>query len=120
MTEPPQLDWNDLADDNAPADPWAEPDGTPRPPVELPTTPTASPAAIAERDRVLRHPDIAKRLCDPPLRYSRPEVWNGYVPPDTWRERHNDSPQRVALLAIITAAVEADTAAQKVTEEASA
>lgn len=35
----------------------------------------------ARRERVLRHPDLAARLCAPPLNYARPEQWNGFVPP---------------------------------------
>lgn len=104
-TQPPELDWADVNDPPPDDEPAPRPERT----VELPApTPHGDPACHAERDRVLRHPDIAKRLCDPPLRYSRPEVWNGYVPSETWQGRHNDSPQRAALLAIITDAVKAD------------
>lgn len=35
----------------------------------------------ARRARVLAHPDLAARLCEPPLSYARPDQWNGYVPP---------------------------------------
>lgn len=110
MTTPEPLDWADLAADVPPdvEDDTPAP-RPPRTPLEFPTGPGAKdPACNAERERVLRHPHIAQRLCDPPLRYSRPEVWNGYVPPETWQGRHNDSPQRAALLDIITAAVKAD------------
>jgi len=41
----------------------------------------ARAANQARRERVLRHPDLARRLTEPPLGYSRPEQWNGYVPP---------------------------------------
>lgn len=108
-TQPPELDWHDL-------DAEAPPDDEPvrRPAIEpLPAQPTSDAACQAERDRVLRHPDIAARLCERPLGYSRPEVWNGYVPPETWQGRHNDSPQRKALLEIITAAVEAEKEADR-------
>jgi hypothetical protein len=76
--------------------------------------PPPSTAADVERDRVLRHPDIAARLCDPPLRYSRPENWTGYVPPETWQGKRNDAPQRTQLLDIITAAVKREKEAQGV------
>jgi hypothetical protein len=107
MTTPPPIDWNDLAAQEPADDDPAPRTSEPRLPT-LPEVPTSDAACQAERERVLRHPDIAKRLCDPPLRYSRPEVWNGFVPPETWQGRHNDAPQRAQLLEIITAAVKAD------------
>jgi hypothetical protein len=147
MTQPPDLDWQDLTLDQPPPDPWgdttwaesaapgtdSEATDTTRPtssptataPAVPPTTtsgpthpsqpsPTPSTAADVERDRVLRHPDIAARLCDPPLRYSRPENWTGYVPPETWQGKRNDAPQRTQLLDIITAAVKREKEAQGV------
>jgi hypothetical protein len=39
------------------------------------------PESAARRARVLRYPDLAKKLTQPPLGYSRPEAWNGWVPP---------------------------------------
>jgi|SRR5215471_1980382 len=36
---------------------------------------------LARRERVLRYPDLAARLTEPPLNYARPEQWNGFVPP---------------------------------------
>lgn len=106
-----QLDWNDLRDDQAPDDPWAEPEpARERPPLPEPT-PHGDPAAHAEaepvpndgslRSRVLAHPELAKRLCDPPLSYSRPEVWTGYVPAETWQGHKNTSTRRTQLLGII-------------------
>lgn len=41
----------------------------------------AQAANQARRERVLRHPDLAKKLTEPPLSYARPEQWNGFVPP---------------------------------------
>lgn len=96
-----ELDWHDVDSDQAPAEP------RPVPP-KAPIAPTSDTACQAERARVLRHPEIAKRLCDPPLRYSHPEAWSGYVPPETWQGKTNNHPARAALLGIITAAVEAD------------
>ena len=56
------------------------------------------------RALVLAHPDLAKRLTERPLSYSRPENWTGYVPPLQWRGEHNDSVHRRALVAIVEAA----------------
>lgn len=102
---PPPLDWHDTETDQAPAETTHT--HAPSPPAG-PPAPTSDSACQAERARVLRHPDIAKRLCESPLYYTRPEVWNGYVPPAMWREQTNDAPERVALLDIIGAAVQAD------------
>jgi hypothetical protein len=37
----------------------------------------------ARRERVLKYPDLAKRLTEPPLSFRTPQDWNGYVPPKT-------------------------------------
>jgi hypothetical protein len=42
---------------------------------------TASSECAERRARVLKHPDLAKRLTEPPLGYSDPAHWNGWVPP---------------------------------------
>lgn len=80
---------------------------------------TAHREVIARRARVLRHPDLARRLVTE-LGYARPEHWNGYVPPrldpDDRREgtyvppsaKLNTSPRRAALVAICTAALSRD------------
>jgi hypothetical protein len=39
--------------------------------------------AAQRRLGVLSHPDLAARLCEPPLSYSKPQQWNGYLPPAT-------------------------------------
>lgn len=63
-----------------------------------------------ERALVLAHPDLAEQLTKPPLNFSRPEAWDGYIPPETWGEtarghpRFNDSPRRIALLALVAEA----------------
>lgn len=85
----------------------------------------------ARRERVLRHPDLAKRLTEPPLSYDRPEQWNGFVPPAEFQDempeglhssaldggypnqhgkrtggtRPNRSPRRSALVAICAEAL---------------
>ena len=76
---------------------------------------TARQVAQDRRRRVLAHPDIAHRLVTE-LRYSRPEQWNGYVPPKAAYidERDlgvpNRSPRRTALLEILTAVLERERA----------
>jgi hypothetical protein len=61
---------------------------------------------------IMRYPDIRARLCDPPLRYARPDQWHGYIPPAYDGEREdgsvplNRSPYRAALMAILEAAAE--------------
>lgn len=56
------------------------------------------------RGLVLRHPDLAERLTQPPFRFTRPERWNGFVPPAEWMQRPNDDPGRPILLALIAEA----------------
>lgn len=70
----------------------------------------AAEAAAARRARVLAHPDIARRLTDPPLCYRNPEAWNGHVPPATIEGPagpvRNTSRMRLALISILTATQE--------------
>jgi hypothetical protein len=40
------------------------------------------PESRDRRDRVLRYPDLAARLTQPPLNYRRPEDWQGWIPPE--------------------------------------
>jgi len=55
----------------------------------------------AERRRaVLAHPDLAARLTEPPLAYSDPSRWTGYIPPEMWQQLPNRSPRRTALVEI--------------------
>lgn len=59
------------------------------------------------RARVLAHPDIAKRLTHPPMRYPSPEYWTGYIPgPKRGDDQPNNSPIRRQLLAIVQAVYE--------------
>jgi hypothetical protein len=64
------------------------------------------------RDLVLAHPQIARKLCDPPYSLKTPEQWTGYIPAaDTetpGAPRPNDSPIRAQLLAILDQAAAAD------------
>jgi len=41
----------------------------------------ASDDCAERRARVLKHPDLAKRLTEQPVGYSDPAHWNGWVPP---------------------------------------
>jgi hypothetical protein len=74
----------------------------------------ARAAAHAENKRrralVLRYPELAARLTEPPIRHTTPEHWTGYVPP-----AHdapgvggdlplNTSPARAALTALVAEA----------------
>lgn len=63
----------------------------------------------SERELVLGQPDLAARLCAPPLDFKQPEQWNGYIPPYMvpGHDKHvrNDSPRRVHLVAIVREAL---------------
>jgi hypothetical protein len=63
----------------------------------------------ARRELVLRHPMVARKLTARPLEYAEPGQWNGFVPPAMWRERHNDSPRRTALLELAAEARQHET-----------
>lgn len=66
--------------------------------------------AAARRALVLRNPDVAARLCAPPLSYASPEQWNGFIPPATLSSGAiNTTPVRTALLALVTEAEQATT-----------
>lgn len=43
----------------------------------------AQRAAAYRRALVLRYPDLAAKLAEPPIGHSSPEKWNGYIPPAT-------------------------------------
>jgi hypothetical protein len=64
----------------------------------------ATSERINRRAQVLRHEDLAKKLTQQPLNFTKPEHWNGAIPPETWREMPNDSPLRPALLALVAEA----------------
>lgn len=53
------------------------------------------------RSLVLRYPDLAAKLTEPPLRFTTPEHWNGYIPPATWNQALNPTPGRAVLLALV-------------------
>jgi hypothetical protein len=70
--------------------------------------------ALAENARrralVLRHPDLAARLTEPPIRHTTPEHWTGYIPPAYdaptlgGAAPINHSPARAALVALVAEA----------------
>jgi hypothetical protein len=62
-------------------------------------------AKAAERKAlVLKYPDLAARLCNPPLNYKRPDQWSGAIPPETWNGVVNDSPLRPVILELLAEA----------------
>lgn len=77
---------------------------------------SAAKLALEERQEnrrlVLAYPDIAAKLCAPPIGYARPEQWTGYIPPRFDAERIdgvtpiNTTPRRTALLELLEAAAE--------------
>ena len=64
------------------------------------------------RDLILRHGDLAKRLSEPPLRCNDPRTWSGYIPGNlTPEDAHgrvaiNTSPIRAQLLELLVEACE--------------
>lgn len=73
----------------------------------------AQQAAAHRRALVLKHPDLAKQLTGPLIGFSRPEAWNGYIPPaTTCTGAINTAACRPALLALVAEA-EARANAQK-------
>lgn len=60
------------------------------------------------RNVVLKYPDLAARLTQPPLDYARPDQWNGYVPPETYGNALNLCPRREALVEILAEAQRRD------------
>jgi hypothetical protein len=64
-------------------------------------------ALSAERRyRVLKHPDLAARLTEPPIGFAEARQWTGYVPPRIWGGQLNVCPQRQALAAICNEALD--------------
>lgn len=60
--------------------------------------------AAHRRGLVLRYPDLAAKLTEPPIGFSAPEKWTGYIPPATWNQAMNTAPCRPALLALVAEA----------------
>lgn len=89
----------------------------------------ARAAGAAENKRrralVLKYPDLAERLTQPPIRHTTPEHWTGYVPPahDAYGigggQPINTSPVRAALVALVAEA-EARAAGKTAEPESSA
>lgn len=61
----------------------------------------AEQEAAENRAAVLRHPDLATKLTQPPIGYTKPEQWTGYVPPETYDGVPNRSDRRAALFDIV-------------------
>ncbi|GGV91958.1 hypothetical protein [Streptomyces massasporeus] len=65
----------------------------------------AERAAAHRRGLVLRYPDIAAKLTEPPIGFTSPEKWNGYIPPATdCTGAMNTARCRPALLALVAEA----------------
>jgi hypothetical protein len=74
----------------------------------------ARAAAMVENARrralVLRYPELAAKLTEPPIRHTTPEHWTGYIAPAYDAETYgggqpiNTSPIRAALVAILAEA----------------
>lgn len=84
----------------------------------------AALAACAQnRALVLRYPDIAAQLKQPPYSAGNPANWTGYIPGVLAAEDHrgrvaiNTSPVRAQLLEIVTAAAERHDAQQRAREQ---
>lgn len=56
------------------------------------------------RGLVLRHEDLAARLTQAPFRFSKPEGWNGFIPPAQWGQSINTDPSRRVLLELVAEA----------------
>lgn len=75
-------------------------------------------AAAYRRALVLRHHDLAAKLAAPPIGFSAPEMWNGYIPPATdCTGAMNTAACRPALLALVA---EAEARAARPAEEQAA
>jgi hypothetical protein len=68
-------------------------------------TARASETCARRKALVLRYPDLAERLTEPPLSYARPECWNGGLGTGSdWAGRPNTSPSYLQLAAIVAEA----------------
>lgn len=75
-------------------------------------------AAAYRRALVLRHNDLASALTQPPIGFSAPDKWNGYIPPATdCTGAMNTAACRPALLALVA---EAEARANRPQEERAA
>jgi hypothetical protein len=74
----------------------------------------AQQESAQRRAAVLAHPDLAALLCQPPLGYSSPDKWNGFIPPrflppdSKGIVQPNASPGRAVLVAISAEALDRD------------
>lgn len=67
---------------------------------------------LRRRAAVLRHPDLAARLCEPPMKLGRPDQWTGYAgaqyTPGRMGFDVNRAPTRAQLVAIVREAEQRD------------
>ncbi|MFG1857498.1 hypothetical protein ACGFJT_37080 [Actinomadura geliboluensis] len=96
--------------DREPSPPAHRPHETGDPAVQLDLFAGAHgrPVVHVVRGSVLRYPDLAAKLREPPLKFRRPEQWNGYIPPDTCGSAPNLSPRRDALIVLVEEAARRD------------
>lgn len=94
----------------------------PAPPEDIAQNPAewrkrVSAAAVAgpllnqqRRELVLRYPDLAAKLTQPPYSLARPDQWTGFIPAGDYEARHGrvpvDAPIRAQLLAILNEAAQ--------------
>lgn len=64
----------------------------------------AAAECARRRAAVLRWPDLAARLTEPPIGHTTPEQWTGYIPPSHWNGAPNTAPARPALLNLVAEA----------------
>ena len=75
------------------------------------------------RSLVLKHPDLAERLTQPPINHTTPDHWTGYVPPEYdapsvgGGQPINTSPARRALAALVAEAEARDTASRTIPQQ---
>ena len=71
------------------------------------------------RALVLKYPDLAQKLTEPPIGHTLPEHWTGYIPPAYDPETYgggrpiNTAPCRPALLALVAEAEQRAATTQK-------
>lgn len=65
---------------------------------------TAAAECARRRAAVLRWPDLAARLTEPPISHATPDAWTGYIPPATFNGGPNTHPARRALIDLTTEA----------------
>ena len=72
--------------------------------------PPPGASAKVDKERVLKHPDLRRRLCEPPVNCSRPEAWPGYIPSESDGQQLNHSVRRSVLWEIANEAYQRELA----------